>query len=95
MKNCRTPAVLQLLLCDAWVRQFFISSIYSRAKRFGQLIGAGGILKTALDSLDPAYAFFNVHAFNKASDAFQVSVATAFIGDVADFSVFNIESDFS
>ena len=95
MKNCRTPAELQLLLCDAGVRQFFISTIYSRAKRFGQLIGAGGILKTALDSLDPADAFFHVHAFNKASDAFQVSVATAFIGDVADFSVFNIESDFS
>ena len=95
VKNGRTPAVVQLLLCYAGVRQLCVSTVYSGAKRFSQLIGAGGILETALNSLNLADAFFHVHAFYKASDTFQISVAAAFIGDIADFTVLNVKCDLS
>ena len=42
-----------------------------------QLVGTGGRLETAADSLEAADGFFRLHAFYQSTDSLQITVASA------------------
>ena len=58
-----------------------------------ELIGAGGGLHTAMDTLNALDNLVHFHAFNKPADTLKIAVATAQVLNVIDFAILNIKEN--
>ena len=78
-----------------FIRPVNLGFLLSCLQSLSQLIGAGGSLGAAGNTLNAGDDLVDIHAFHQSGDALQVAVAAAEELNILDLAVFNLKDDLS